>query len=61
MHLSPETLSLKHNTLTADCTCTYTPTSVGGSGTFLNANRNLLPQTALEALAEFLTEKMLLF
>lgn len=60
MHLSV-ILSLKHNTLTADCTYMYKPTNVVGSGTFLSANINLFLETALEALAEFLTEKNVTF
>lgn len=39
----------------------YKPTNVGGSATFLSANINLFPKTALKALVDFLTEKMLLF
>lgn len=57
MNLSPVMLSLECNTFTADCTYMDKPANVKGSGTFLNANINLFPRTALKALAEFLTEK----
>lgn len=61
MNRSPVMVSVKCNTLAADCAYMYKPTSVGGSATFLHANINLFPKTALKALAEFLIEKMLLF
>lgn len=54
-------LFLERNTFTADCTYMYKPTNVRGSGTFLNADVNLFPKTALKALAELLTEKVVLF